>query len=627
MSKFGDLAVKKRVLSALLAAASLLTLGLATGCGDDSDPANPATAYTVTVVSNLPDGGTVTRVPDKPTYSAGEQIVLIATPLNGFDFVNWTGSVVDPNAISTSVTVNSNMTIIANFKAGNNPASYTVTVVSNLPDGGTVTRIPDKPTYSAGEVIVLTATPANGFDFVNWAGSVASPIAASTSVTVNANMTIIANFQASNNPTSYTVTVVSNLPSGGTVTRIPDKPTYSAGEVIVLTATPANGFDFVNWTGPVATPNAASTSITVNSNMAIIANFKAANGGGNPWDNQSCNSTGPCIPITNQADWNTCPTTNRFPTATCTPGNVTPTTFTLTTNASPAGAGTISRSPDAASYPAGTFVTVTVTATSNYMFRNWEGASTSSSNSIIVEMDGNKTLTANFDPRPSHYCCWPASALNNWKDECYPIGSTFATPDAAACLADHGIVQNNDTPPTGIQYCIWASGCWAITDPSGDNINELGVYTGYTNLEACQMWATLVNSATACPDYGTGGVVPPPPPPPGGDVPVGFWLRGRELISGGYRYEYRGYRIRIGTWDFSQTFTSNNYSNGIVVPDVMIPAGTYSVTIEYLRWSSLVSSPQQWLPSRSVPPTTLRPGFRYELDIVNGSINTLPLSR
>lgn len=66
--------------------------------------------------------------------------------------------------------------------------------------------------------------------------------------------------------------------SGGNVTA-PGEGTYAypAGTVVPVAATPDEGYQFHSWTGDVthiANPNAASTTITMNGNYAIVANFQ-----------------------------------------------------------------------------------------------------------------------------------------------------------------------------------------------------------------------------------------------------------------------------------------------------------------------------------------------------------------
>jgi hypothetical protein len=81
---------------------------------------------------------------------------------------------------------------------------------------------------------------------------------------------------------TYQLTVSSG--SGGNVT-VPGEGTfpYPAGTVVYLVATPDDGYQFRSWTGDiehVANPNTASTTITMNGNYAIVANFGTEGGTG-----------------------------------------------------------------------------------------------------------------------------------------------------------------------------------------------------------------------------------------------------------------------------------------------------------------------------------------------------------
>jgi uncharacterized repeat protein (TIGR02543 family) len=70
--------------------------------------------------------------------------------------------------------------------------------------------------------------------------------------------------------------------------------------------------------------------------------------------------------------------------------------YTLTTTASPSAGGSISRSPDAASYAPGTVVILTATPATGYTFTGWSGGATGTFTSTIITMNANKTVTATF---------------------------------------------------------------------------------------------------------------------------------------------------------------------------------------------------------------------------------------
>jgi len=76
-------------------------------------------------------------------------------------------------------------------------------------------------------------------------------------------------------PVQYDLTIASTC--GGSVTTPGEGTfTYSAGRVVRLVARPALGYWFVKWTGDVATINTVnsfSTTITINGNYSITANF------------------------------------------------------------------------------------------------------------------------------------------------------------------------------------------------------------------------------------------------------------------------------------------------------------------------------------------------------------------
>ena len=68
---------------------------------------------------------------------------------------------------------------------------------------------------------------------------------------------------------TYTLTVNA---ANGTVTKLPDQTTYDHGTVVQLTAAPATGYHFVNWTGD-ASGTDLTTSVTMDGNKSVTANF------------------------------------------------------------------------------------------------------------------------------------------------------------------------------------------------------------------------------------------------------------------------------------------------------------------------------------------------------------------
>ena len=77
-------------------------------------------------------------------------------------------------------------------------------------------------------------------------------------------------------------------------------------------------------------------------------------------------------------------------------GTPPPETYTLTTNISPSGAGSVS--PSGGEYESGHQVTLTASPVSGYTFDYWGGAASGSSNTVTITMNSDKTITAYFEP-------------------------------------------------------------------------------------------------------------------------------------------------------------------------------------------------------------------------------------
>ena len=153
--------------------------------------------------------------------------------------------------------------------------SYALAIAST--EGGSVTTPGEGMfTYDEATMVDLTAEADEGYRFVNWAGDVdtiAEANAATTTITVNGSYFITANFVA-----VYDLTISST--AGGSVTTPGEgTSTYDEGTVVNLVAEAGEGYYFVEWTGDVdtiANVNAASTTITMNGDYYITANFVLA---------------------------------------------------------------------------------------------------------------------------------------------------------------------------------------------------------------------------------------------------------------------------------------------------------------------------------------------------------------
>ncbi len=278
------------------------------------------------------------------------------------------------------------------------PATYTLSTNTSPSAGGTVTRNPDASSYSSGTVVTLTATPAAGYTFTGWSGD-AGGSSASTTVTMNANKTVTANFQQ----ITYTLTTSASPSAGGSVSRNPNASSYASGTQVTLTATPAAGYTFTGWSGD-ASGSSTTTTVTMNSSKTVTANFQQI-------------------------------------------------TYTLATNASPSAGGSVSRNPNASSYASGTSVTLTATPAAGFTFSGWSGDATGSASSTSVIMDANKTVTATFTPVSPNT---------------YTLGTTSA-PSAGGTVSGGGVYNSGTvatitaTPAAGYSFTGWSG------DAGGNN--------------------------------------------------------------------------------------------------------------------------------------------------------------
>jgi preprotein translocase subunit YajC len=238
--------------------------------GDYSITAEFVAIYDLSISST--GGGSVTEPGEGVfTYDNETVVDLAAEPADGYRFVEWTGDVgtiADVYDATTTITMNGDYSITAEFAR-----QYDLTTSST--EGGSVTEPGEGVfTYDEGTVVDLVAEPADGYRFVEWTGDVgtiADVYDATTTITMNGDYSITAEFV-----TIYDLSISST--EGGSVTTPGEGVfTYDEGEVIDLLAEAEEDYLFVEWTGDVGTiadVYAASTTITMNGDYTITANFE-----------------------------------------------------------------------------------------------------------------------------------------------------------------------------------------------------------------------------------------------------------------------------------------------------------------------------------------------------------------
>ncbi|MFN3554636.1 MAG: InlB B-repeat-containing protein [Bacteroidales bacterium] len=124
------------------------------------------------------------------------------------------------------------------------PDTYTLSLVAQPAEGGTVEGDGD---YEEGYQVMVTATVAQGYEFVSWTDSEGTPLSTEASFlfTMPAeDVTLTANFLALPAPT-FALTLEALPAAGGSLAGAGE---YEEGEAVTLTATPNQGYAFVKWT-------------------------------------------------------------------------------------------------------------------------------------------------------------------------------------------------------------------------------------------------------------------------------------------------------------------------------------------------------------------------------------------
>ncbi|MBM4462040.1 MAG: hypothetical protein FJ012_01730 [Chloroflexi bacterium] len=141
---------------------------------------------------------------------------------------------------------------------------YSLTIAVN----GQGTTDPSAGTYAynKGEDVTITATPAFGWRFDHWSGD-ASGTNATVAIHIDGNKRVTANFSR----ITYSLTMAVN--GSGAVDPTVGDHIYDPGTVVNIVATAGGGWQFINWSGDVADPFSAATTVTLHSSKTVAANF------------------------------------------------------------------------------------------------------------------------------------------------------------------------------------------------------------------------------------------------------------------------------------------------------------------------------------------------------------------
>lgn len=226
--------------------------------------------------------------------------------------------------------------------------TYSINTVSNPTEGGSITITPEQDAYEAGTAVTFTATPNEGYTFIDFGGEFNSTSNPLTVAVGKADMEIVANFQIKSYPLSISVEGNGSIIEQVIQNKLTD---YEHGTQVQLTANPEDGWEFVEWGGD-ASGTEPTTIISVESEKNVTALFQL----------------------------------KRYSLNILVQGQGTTTTELLT-----------EIEPDEdGKYEHGSQVRITALPNKNYKFSTWSGDTTSTESSIVIEMKNDIEVTAEF---------------------------------------------------------------------------------------------------------------------------------------------------------------------------------------------------------------------------------------
>lgn len=353
---------------------------------------------------------------------------------------------------------------------------------------GNVQTSPSGKCFAPGTMVTLTAYAGLGYVFSNWSGD-ASGSSNTIVVTMDSNKSITANF------VGYPVNVTVVPASSGSVSKSPNQATYAPGTQVTLTA--SSSVPFLGWSGD-ASGNDNPLVVTVDGPKNITATFDAN---------------------------------------------------TVTTTVSPAGTGTVTKSPNQAFYPTGAQVMLQAVPNVGYAFASWSGDTTGTDNPVTITVNGNKSVTAHFAIPPPICGGWTLVPATT-KPSARRSSATIWDP-VRHRMVMYGGMRHNPFGPLGDTWALtmgatptWSliasgsGGRWDVS-PFYDSARDRFVFYGGTDGQfySSDLYALPLNGSTTWSQITTTGT-----PPAGrfGASVIYDPLRDRMVLFGG------GVRCGIG---------------------------------------------------------------------------------
>ncbi|MFZ3137531.1 MAG: CARDB domain-containing protein [Thermodesulfovibrionales bacterium] len=344
------------------------------------------------------DSGTILTSPDGINWNIRNS--GIQNNLRSITYGNNTFVAVGPDIILQSDPIISQFTLTIST-IGNGDC----TVTSN-PSG--IICGPDcSENYNEGTVVTLTAEPDGNSVFAGWSGGACTGTGTCVT-TLNSDKTVIANFGQILNTLSLSKSGNGSVKVNSNLLSLPWSGQFPSGTNVQIEAVPDSGWSFTNWSGDY-TGSTNPTTLNINGNKNITANFS-----------QNCD-------------------------------------YSLTININPTGSGTVTKNPDKNNYCNNEQVTLTANPNSGYTFSFWNGVDSSSGTTASINMNANRSVSANFNQQtlngPDFTGSWTSLVQSckgikckiNGKCNIQNIGSESASSSVRFYLSDDGVYHEGDS--------------------------------------------------------------------------------------------------------------------------------------------------------------------------------------
>ena len=231
---------------------------------DDVEITGVLTILQRTLTLSSTSGGSVSTPGEGAyQYSHGTVVDVNAIPDLHYHFVNWTGTGVDagkvanPTSAGTTVTMDDDYTVQANFAID----TFTLDYAAGF--GGSLTGDTSQVVDYNSNGTAVTAVPDTGYHFLAWSDALTENPRTDPNVTTNISVT--ANFAIDTFTLDYAAGFGGSL--SGDTSQVVD---YNSNGTAV-TALPDTGYHFVDWSD--ASTDNPRTDLNVTVNISVTANF------------------------------------------------------------------------------------------------------------------------------------------------------------------------------------------------------------------------------------------------------------------------------------------------------------------------------------------------------------------